>query len=344
MNKKILIIFIALVGILIGCEKDEDQVLFTPTDVTAPSLVTVPDLALERESGDNILVFEGTPVNPGFTVSANYFLEAGFADSNFSKVALLYNGTSVDEIELTVNELNNALLNVFPEDQTTNIELRLRAELLVEAGPTAPGTGENRFEYISQTVTDQITIFGLLRLDLVDLDQKIVSRNSDSIYQGIVNLTAGQTFQVNNPETGLTYGLSGAAVVEDGVAFEAEATGDHLLIVNLTDGTYELTPWSIGLIGPAQPGEWSEDTDMTYNPSTKKWEITIELADADFKFRANDDWAWNLGGVDDANSTNLDHGGEDLRIGSGAGTYFIELTVTEYYTDEETGTYTAEKK
>ena len=90
--------------------------------------------------------------------------------------------------------------------------------------------------------------------------------------------------------------------------------------INLAALTYKLTPVQIGIVGPAQTGGWNADTDMTYNPETRAWEATLELAADEFKFRANDDWAINWGGSKD----NLTQGGDNLKI-TEAGTYFIQF-------------------
>lgn len=100
--------------------------------------------------------------------------------------------------------------------------------------------------------------------------------------------------------------------------------GFYYAEINLADLTYKLTPiTTIGIVGPAQAGGWNDDTDMTYNPETRAWEATIDLAADEFKFRANDGWDINWGGSED----NLTGGGANLKIAE-AGTYFIQLFAT----------------
>ena len=116
-------------------------------------------------------------------------------------------------------------------------------------------------------------------------------------------------------------GLSGTLIDDGGSGNVLAEPGFYRAEVNLADMTYQLTPiYSIGIIGPAQAGGWSDDTDMTYNPETRAWEATIELAADEFKFRANDDWAINWGGT----AENLIQDGSNLKI-TEAGTYFIQL-------------------
>ena len=116
-------------------------------------------------------------------------------------------------------------------------------------------------------------------------------------------------------------GLSGTLIDDGGSGNVLATPGFYKAEVNLAELTYTLTPITgIGLIGPAQAGGWSEDTDLTYNPETRAFEGTLELAADEFKFRANDDWAINWGGTLD----NLTQDGPNLKIET-AGKYFIQF-------------------
>ena len=91
--------------------------------------------------------------------------------------------------------------------------------------------------------------------------------------------------------------------------------------IDLANLTYKLTKiTTIGIIGPAQAGGWSEDTDMTYNSETGAWEATIDLAADEIKFRANDSWDINWGG----SVENLTQDGPNLKI-TEAGKYFVQF-------------------
>ena len=116
-------------------------------------------------------------------------------------------------------------------------------------------------------------------------------------------------------------GLTGTLIDDGGSGNILVEPGFYRADVNLAAMTYTLTPIAgIGIIGPAQAGGWDSDTDLTYNPATRAWEATIELAADEFKFRANDDWAINWGGTAD----NLTQDGPNLKV-SEAGTYFIQF-------------------
>ena len=81
------------------------------------------------------------------------------------------------------------------------------------------------------------------------------------------------------------------------------------------------TTW--GIIGPAQAGGWDADTNMTWNAADESWTATVELAADEFKFRANDAWAINVGGSLD----NLTQDGGNIKV-TEAGTYEVKLFLT----------------
>lgn len=96
--------------------------------------------------------------------------------------------------------------------------------------------------------------------------------------------------------------------------------------------TYSIQPTSWAITGAATPLGWPDngvvDQDMTYNPSTKKWEIVIALTAGgnEFKFRANDDWAINYG--DAGNDGILEfNNGSNLSVPA-SGTYLVELDLS----------------
>ena len=93
---------------------------------------------------------------------------------------------------------------------------------------------------------------------------------------------------------------------------------------------YSLTKTSWGLIGNATPTGWDSDTDMIYDAESKTWSVTLDLTkqeapDNGIKFRANDDWALNIGDTD-ADGT-MEFGGENMGI-SEDGNYTIVLDLS----------------
>ena len=125
----------------------------------------------------------------------------------------------------------------------------------------------------------------------------------------------------NVPNYGWGSGNDATGTLAEGGENIMVTPGFYYAEVNLADLTYKLTSISgIGIIGPAQAGGWSEDTDLAYNAETRAWEGTVDLTADEFKFRANDGWDINWGGSED----NLTQDGSNLKI-TEAGKYFIQF-------------------
>ena len=120
---------------------------------------------------------------------------------------------------------------------------------------------------------------------------------------------------------GTNYGGAFFGESEDNIMMTQEA-GFYQVDVDLSARTYTLTPFTIGIIGSATPKGWDGDTEMTYNPEERCWELkNVELTDGEMKFRHTNDWNLNWGGPLDA----LVHDGDNIAVA--AGTYDIKLEV-----------------
>ncbi len=97
--------------------------------------------------------------------------------------------------------------------------------------------------------------------------------------------------------------------------------GDYSVTLDLStphEYTYRLDTW--GVIGNATPGQWSDDTDMTWDADAGVFTVTMDLEAGEFKFRANNAWVYDLGGPLDS----LVPGGGNISV-SEAGNYTITL-------------------
>lgn len=324
MKNSILILLIGLTGLFISCEKDGEQVFMLDNPV-APEIVTMPDLTLKRTNGAQMLEFVGTPVDAGFQASANYILEAAAAGTNFESPVTIISSIQATSLKISVSDLNGILLKKFPADKVSSIDFRLRSILLVDAGTTAPGTGNNPFELTSAVKNANVTLYGLPKLDLVNsgIVQKIESALGDGKYFGFVKLDVTKPFTLKDPDANVVYGANGAALAVNGNAIVPADNGWFKLNADTKALTYKLDAYKIGLVGSATPNGWdTPDQKMDYNANTGKWEITLNLVDGDIKFRLNDGWAWNLGGTTDKLTV------DGANIPVTAGNYTIVLTIT----------------
>ena len=319
-----------IMGLLSSCQKEQTKIelLATPTP---PAITTIPDLALKRANGVDTLVFVGTPVNPGFQASANYFLEVDTAGDQFKNPVILASGISDLTFKITVSDLNGLLIKHFPADTTSQIDFRIRSVLVQDAG-----TGYIPITIISPTQTKSVTLYGLPRLDLVGsgIAQKIESAFGNGIYTGYVKLDPTKPFTLHDPDANVSYGLTAGALEINGTGgITASASGWYSLTVNTSALTYDLAANMIGLIGDFD-GWSAPDQKMDYNTTGGFWYTTANLIVGGVKFRMNDVWTGlNIGFGDAADPqynslNNLWNNGSSGNIPiTVAGTYYVTLTI-----------------
>ena len=121
---------------------------------------------------------------------------------------------------------------------------------------------------------------------------------------------------------GTNYGGAFFGQESDNIMMTQKA-GFYQVEVDLSAQTYTLTPFTIGIIGSATPKGWDGDTNMTYNPEERCWELkNVELTDGEMKFRHTNDWSLSWGGELDNLTT---QNGPNIAVA--AGTYDIKLKV-----------------
>jgi len=339
--KKNLIIYltvIGLIGLFTGCEKDGTNVVMLSNPI-APTIVTMPNLTLSRPSASDTLVFVGTPVDPGFQASVNYYLEACASGNKFADPISILSDIQDTAMKITVSDLNGILLKKFPADAVSTVDFRIRSKLVADAG-----TGVAPLMYNSETKSASVTLYGLPRLDLIGSgkDQKIESSLGNGVYSGFVKLNTANPFTLKDPDANTVYGGAGGVLSVGGPAITAPATGYHQLDVNTNALTYTMTPYMIALIGNALlPNGWDgPDTDMDYDPATGTWYITTDLVVGFCKFRKNDSWSWNMGLADSGVPGELKQGGvgNDIPI-TEPGNYTLVFTIL----NDNAGLYTIKK-
>ena len=122
---------------------------------------------------------------------------------------------------------------------------------------------------------------------------------------------------------GTSYGADFDTAPDAGNIVITEEAGFYQVDVDLSAKTYTLTPFTIGIIGNATPKGWDGDTNMTYNPEERCWELkNVTLTDGEMKFRHTNDWNLSWGGELDNLTT---QNGPNIAVA--AGTYDIKLVV-----------------
>lgn len=95
---------------------------------------------------------------------------------------------------------------------------------------------------------------------------------------------------------------------------------------NLVDKTYSWLKTDWGIIGDAT-GSWDTDQNMTYDPATNLWTLTLNLLGGKaMKFRANDGWTINLG--DTGGDKKLEYNGDNIPVAVD-GNYTVTLDLSK---------------
>lgn len=146
------------------------------------------------------------------------------------------------------------------------------------------------------------------------------------VWQGVVHLTAAEIKFRANHDWGLNYGSDkadgtlGAGAANIPISLES----DYSVTLDLSKpNAYTYSAYRWGLIGDATPGGWGTDTNMTWDAAKGVLKVTLNLTVGSVKFRANDDWAVNYGGL---NLNSLSQGGDNIPIAV-AGNYTVTLDV-----------------
>ncbi|MEM6800169.1 MAG: RagB/SusD family nutrient uptake outer membrane protein [Bacteroidota bacterium] len=152
------------------------------------------------------------------------------------------------------------------------------------------------------------------------------SVNSDRTFEGYKYFPeANSPFLFTQvPAFALILGDNGAdgTLESNGDTIKVADAGLYRIQANLNDNTYSLERTQWGVIGSATPGGWDMDTDMTWNAEEQAMEAFVDLVPGELKFRANDDWAINLG--DDVGEGILTQDGGNIMLEKG-GAYQVLL-------------------
>ncbi|TVT40270.1 hypothetical protein FNT36_12365 [Hymenobacter setariae] len=340
MQRYTLILTLLLASLLGACKRDIDNVQATPTaDLNFTASANTLTLA-SAGPADTVLRLRWNPLQFGLSdgsgiavLPVTYTLELAAAGNQFLNVTTIDAGVNTNRRGFTAGELNTLFTSGLglAVGGPNAYEVRLRATY-------ASNQSVVRSAVQSLAVTtyaSQFYVYGNTLGALSATSPKLGEvAGSPSQYEGYVYLPAAtNTIRFSN---GTTYGGGGAAgsLVSPGADISLAGPRMYRLQVNLTARTYVATATTWGIIGAATTNSgagWNQSVPMTYNTTTKLWTVTMPLpgnngtagGNADFKFRANNDWAINLGS-NTSSALPLLYGGGNLTT-PGPGTYTVSL-------------------
>lgn len=323
-----------------SCEND-DQTIITASG--GPELLTPLDgstYVLSPENAQNeVTTFVWNHADYDIQTEVNYEVQASLSGSDFSEIVVI--GTTTNRfMVLTVEQLNAVALNLgINPFQAMDVDIRIKSSL-----------GSNSaLEAYSNTIKITVTPY------TTDLPKLAVPGNhqgwdpptapllassgfGETDFEGYVWLdgefkfverNAAGTFEWGNTDYGDDGSFSGV-LAEQNESNAIATAGYYFVKANTTNLTYSTTLTNWAVTGSGTPNGWPDngvvDYDMVYNPSTKKWEITLALSGGnEIKFRANDDWALNFG--DTGADGSLNEGGDNIAVPA-SGNYLIELDLS----------------
>ncbi|MCD6332784.1 MAG: SusE domain-containing protein, partial [Bacteroidales bacterium] len=318
--------------IMASCKKEEvgpvlDQVSAPVLTAPAPGAL----ITLTEENAATLMTFEWSAADYGFQAAVTYTVQLDQAGNDFATPVDLLKNTKLSGA-ISYGDLNNLLIaGGYPDGVPSDLEIRVKS-------------------YISDKVDDlfsdpvtvgiqpyMVTIdYPVLHVpgsyqgwDPSDENTVIYSLKSDNQYEGYVyfadpntefKYTQGTTWAVNWGDTGADGTLD-----SDGDNIKAADAGMYKLNVDLTNLTHTFLKTDWGLIGSATPGGWDSDQDMDWDAENSVLTITLDLVAGDIKFRANDDWAINLG--DNDTNKSLEYEGDNIPVAEN-GNYTITLDLS----------------
>lgn len=347
-NIAILLLIVFGIGLVSSCKKEPKEPILDMS-TTKSAEITAPvgqEIVLLKDEADSTISFTWSAAEYSLTdlETIKYLLQMDTIGGGFENPVELIS-TAELTFSLTVAELNDKLIAAgVPVNSTRSIEFRVLSFINNTTGYT---------DAFSAVVSNTMTTYqsgGPIEYAKLYVPgdyqgwapanaPNVFDFDGDGVYSGYIFFPEGGTYEfkfTTDPNwDGINYG---AGATEGTLDIDAEAgnlkvpeAGGYLLEIDINNltWTYELQNW--GIIG--QWLDWAEDIDLVYDPAEQHLSVTVEnipaADDQRFKFRANDDWALNLGAKDPDDGT-LTEGGTDIPIPDGGTlTFILRFTTPE---------------
>jgi hypothetical protein len=312
--KKLLtkILAISSIGLLLlsSCKKDETRVVTTVGKAgTLAATSTTP--VLSRDIATDVAVTFSWPATSisGYSTKVNYTLQIDTKGSSFKSTKLTEVALTGTTQSYTVGSLNAILLTMgLSYDNNTDLEVRVKSAV---AANSITYTNVLTLTVKPYKLASYVYVPGASQGWSPSTADSLKSPNSDNIYDGLTAFTPGNLeFKITSKKDWdhTNYGDAGGGKVStSGGNLSVPSAGLYALHLDLNALTFTATKQVWSVIGDATPGGWSDDTDLTYDASTKTYSGIVALVSGgnkQFKFRFNHGWDTNLGGTTGSLSQN----------------------------------------
>jgi len=341
-----LIYFCCFTILFWSCEDDIERVQLG-SDSGISAIINTP-----QNSDVFVLNIEETSTNPAITISwdeadyqtpvvISYTVEFAPTGTNFVEP---FNATVTNNtfLAMTISEFNSAVASIgFLPFTEASLDIRIKSDI----------GSQNELPTYSDPITILVTPY------TTDLPTIAVPGNhqgwdpptapllasfeyGNTEYEGYVWLDGEHKFIAPNSSGAFEWGNidwgddgtdTGKLLEEDEVNIPVTVAGYYFIQADTDALTYSETLYDWGIIGSATPDNWDSDQDMTYDPVSNTWTITLDLSAEEIKFRANDAWDWNYG--DTGAEGLLDLGGDNIVVTTGGNyTVVLDLSTPREYT------------
>jgi len=351
-TKSIIAIF-ALLALSCTVEDVQDRPVIVGTDapvLTAPLTGATYVLTFENASSQ-VERFTWKPANYAGDIQVTYTVEIDKKGNAFKTPQTLGSVVSQYQVSVTVEQMNNALKAL---KATPLVAAPFEVRVKSVAGATAP--------MFSNVITINVTPYSTEIPKIAvpgnhqgwapaTAPQLAATKFGKTDFEGYVWLDGEYKFLSPKPDGTFDWGTTdwGDDGTFSGILKEKDEkncsspAGYYRVIADTKALTYTSTKTVWGVIGDATPGGWDNSTAMTYSATTKKWTVTVNLTSGkEFKFRANNAWAINLGAFEagkEGAGTMMSYDGKNIAITS-TGSYVITLDLS----NPRAYTYTAVKQ
>lgn len=332
------ILILAATSVLLwSCEKDETRAVLKSG--AAPTLATnrtTPLVLTQANASQTAVEFTWGAVDYGYSDAIQYVLQIARSGTNFAGASATEVAVSKAALKkgFTVAELNAELNKIVASGVPSDVDVRLKADAAGIVSNTVKLTVTPYRVLVMYSWPSAINLAGNFQGWAPATGPQIVSLANDGNYAGFVDFSTGTPapefkFVKGNDWSAGDFGSAGTGLLGNGGGnLQLSAPGIYLIRANTTARTWtndRINGW--GIIGSATAGGWNSDQDLTWNAASKTYTITTNLSAGELKFRANDDWAINLGdnkgpGVDGKPEL----GGDNIAIAT-AGNYTITLDI-----------------
>lgn len=325
------LIYFAIAGfmLLASCSKEEMGPVISDNPVapvlSGPSAGT--NVEITADNFGEVLAFSWTAADYGFDAAVMYTVKAMMGEEVFEILK-----TNQLAGEITYEELNNKLLASGAIAGAVNsLEFWVEAYLSDAVAEIASAKVTlDLLPYYIEVVYPSLNIPGNYQgWDPGNMETVIHSLKSDEVYDGFVYFGEAATmFKFAKLNWDNNWGDDGADGTLDagGADIAAEGPAMYRLHADLNENTYTATRTDWGLIGSATPDGWDADQDLSWDADAGVLTITLDLIAGAIKFRANDDWAMNLG--DDQANGIMEYDGADIMV-EADGNYTITLDLSD---------------